>query len=615
MGQCCSKVHIERLNVAEYVHGGVGHGYTADNITGGVANEGPAERSDKGSVTVKIRCEDVGITDSIAARDSSDMGNIPRNSTDMGRLPGDSTDMGNIARDCIDMGSLPGDATDMGNIPRDSIDMGNMPRNSIDMGNTPRDSTDTGNIPRDSTDMGNMPRGSIGMGNDESTRHTFSDWKHRVSANDIRHPNAQAPEDRWTLSSTVDAPVGGERVLFHDIDMFNLQMVCAEGNEERMHRLPLAYITDINMRDQTGKTPLIVAAWKGHREVFRFLVRRGADESVTDTYTNNILHWACHGGNVEMVTCIISEHLADIDSRGKDGHTPVMVAAGQGHTRVVTLLVEAGCDMSHVTDSGNNILHVTCAGGHITTVKYILSKSSVNVNSRGKNERTAAMIAALSGHRDVFELLVSKGCDLLTTSHNSNNILHQACVGGDVGIVNYIVSAGIVDINSTGKYGRTPVMVAAEFGHIGVLELLVREGGDVNLRSGAGNTILHTACLGGYVKVVSHVLTTTRVDINARGIKGRTPLMLAAWKGHQDVFELLVSAGSDVSLVDDGGNNILHVACRGGNVEMVAYLLSKSHADFDATDKQGSTAIMIAKEKNHKAVVDILSSNVKLPSD
>ncbi|XP_046582158.1 ankyrin repeat domain-containing protein 17-like [Haliotis rubra] len=566
MGQCCSKVHIDRLNVAGYVHGGVGHDNTADTITGGIANEGTAEHPDNGSVTVKIGCDDQGITDS-----------IPRVSTDN---------------------------RNKGNIPRDSTNMGNTPHDSTEMGNIPRDSTDMGNTPCDSTDMGN-----------ESTRHTSGDREHQESAKDIRHPNAQTPKDSWTLNSTMQAPVGGEGVSFHDIDMLNLEVVRVAGDDKRVHCLPLADIVDINMSDQIGKTPLIVAAWKGRQDVFGFLVGRGADESVTDAYSNNILHWACHGGDVGMVQFIVSERLVDIDSRGKDRYTPVMMAAERRHKDVVTLLVQAGCNMSHVTNGGNNILHVTCACGDITTVKYILSKNSVNINSSGMNERTAAMIAALRGHRAVFELLVSEGCDLSPVTHNNNNILHEACVGGDVGIVNYIVSTDIVDINSRGKYDRTPVMVAAEFGHIDVLELLVREGGDVNLRSDAGNTILHAACLGGYVKVVSHVLTTTHVDINAQGIQGRTPLMLAAWKGHQDVFELLVSAGSDVSLVDDGGNNILHVACRGGHVEMVTYLLSKKLADSDATDKQGSTAIMIAKEKKHKAVVDVLSSKVKLPSD
>ncbi|XP_071116428.1 ankyrin repeat domain-containing protein 50-like [Haliotis cracherodii] len=734
MGQCCSKevVHIERLNVAGRVQGGVGQTYTAEHITGGIANEGSAERPHNDTITVGIGLNDnhTGNIGSVP-RDSSDMGNtngIPRASSDMGNtnsIPRATGDMENtsgipratggigntsgLSRAKVDIGNtsgIPRATGDIGNtngIPRATGDMGNtsgisratgdmentsgisratgdmentsgisratgdmrntsgipratgdmentsgIPRATGDMENTsgiPRatgdmentsgisratgDMRNTSGIPRATGDMENtsgkpratgdmentsgIPRATGDMENTSTTTHASGELGHPVSAGDIRHPDT--PGNSWTRPSTVHDPVVGGRVSFQDIDELNLYVAYAVGDKKRVQCLPLEELVDINRRDDMGKTPLIVAAWKGRRGVFGLLVSRGADASLQDAYSNNILHWASHGGNVAMVQCVISRRHVDINSRGNHGYSPVMMAAERGHKEVVTLLAQKGCDMSHVTNGGNNILHVACTRGDVSMVKLLLLMNIVDINSRGANERTATMMSVLKGHSAVFELLVIEGSDLSPVSSNNNNILHEACVGGDVSIVNYIISKGVVAINSRGKYDRTPVMVAAEFGHADVLELLVREGGDVNLRSSEGNTILHAACLGGHVKMVLHVLSTTRVDVNARGKKGRSPLMLAAWMGHQDVFELLVSVGSDVSLVDDGGNNILHVACRGGHADMVAYLLSKDVADMDAMDNQGLTAVMIAKEKKHKAVVGVLSSTVKMTSD
>ncbi|XP_048242829.1 ankyrin repeat domain-containing protein 17-like [Haliotis rufescens] len=682
MGQCCSKevVHIERLNVAGRVQGGVGQTYTAEHITGGIANEGSAERPHNDTITVGIGLNDnhTGNIGSVP-RDSSDMGNtngIPRASSDMGkesgiqRATGDIGNTSGLSRATGDMGNtsgIPRATGDIGNtngIPRATGDIGKesgKPRASSDMGNTNGTSRATGDmgntsgisratgdmentsgisratgdmentsgISRATGDMENtsgtsratgdtgntngISRATGDTGNTSTTTHASGELGHKVSAGDIRPPDT--PGDSWTRNSTVHDPVVGGGVSFQDIDELNLYVAYAVGGEKKVQCLPLEEIVDINRRDDIGKTPLIVAAWKGRLGVFGLLVSRGADASVQDANSNNILHWASHGGNVDMVQYVISRRLVDINSRGNHGYSPVMMAAERGHKEVVALLAQKGCDMSHVTNGGNNILHVTCTGGYVTMVKCLLLMNIVDINSRGANERTATMMAVLKGHSAVFELLVSEGSDLSPVSSNNNNILHEACVGGDVSIVNYIISKGVVAINSRGKYDRTPVMVAAEFGHTNVLELLVREGGDVNVRSSEGNTILHAACLGGHVSMVCHVLSTTRVNVNARGKKGRSPLMLAAWMGHQEVFELLVSVGSDVSLVDDGGNNILHVACRGGNADMVAYLLSKDVADMDAMDNQGLTAVMIAKEKKHKAVVGVLSSKLKMPSD
>ncbi|XP_046330941.2 ankyrin repeat domain-containing protein 17-like isoform X1 [Haliotis rufescens] len=610
--------------------------------SGGIGNTNGISRAtgDMGNTSCIPRATgDIGNTNGIP-RATGDMKNtkgIPRATGDMGKesgIPRASSDMGNtsgISRATGDIGNTSGISRatgDIGNtssIPRATGDMGKesgIPRASSDMGKEsgiPRASSDMGkesSIPRATGDMGKesgIPRATGDTGNTSTTTHASGELGHKVSARVIRPPDT--PGDSWTRHSTVQDPVVGGGVSFQDIDELNLYVAYAVGGEKKVQCLPLQELVDINRRDDIGKTPLIVAAWKGRRGVFGLLVSRGADASLQDANSNNILHWASHGGNVDMVQCVISRRLVDINSRGNHGYSPVMMAAERGHKEVVTLLAQEGCDMSHVTNGGNNILHVTCTGGDVTMVKCLLLMNIVDINSRGTNERTATMMAVLKGHSAVFELLVSEGSDLSPVSSNNNNILHEACEGGDVSIVNYIISKGVVAINSRGKYDRTPVMVAAEFGHTNVLELLVREGGDVNVRSSEGNTILHAACLGGHVKMVCHVLSTTRVNVNARGKKGRSPLMLAAWMGHQEVFELLVSAGSDVSLVDDGGNNILHVACRGGHADMVAYLLSKDIADMEAMDNQGLTAVRIAEEKKNKAVVGVLSSKDKMPSD
>ncbi|XP_048242937.1 serine/threonine-protein phosphatase 6 regulatory ankyrin repeat subunit C-like [Haliotis rufescens] len=140
----------------------------------------------------------------------------------------------------------------------------------------------------------------------------------------------------------------------------------------------------------------------------------------------------------------------------------------------------------------------------------------------------------------------------------------------------------MVDIYSRGRKKKTPVIVAAEQGSRVMVHLLVSEGADVSLVDRASHNILHLACQTGNVEVVKYVLSQDLVDINSRGWYSKTPVMLAAWEGHRDVVELLVNNGADVSLVDKGGNNILHYACDEAYLEVVKYVLSQNGVDINA---------------------------------
>ncbi|XP_071078455.1 inversin-like isoform X2 [Haliotis cracherodii] len=196
----------------------------------------------------------------------------------------------------------------------------------------------------------------------------------------------------------------------------------------------------------------------------------------------------------------------------------------------------------------------------------------------------------------------------VTPSRADREHLHYASLAGDLEEVKRLLSTPGVDVNSRGEWSMTPVMEAARRGHRDVVELLVSEGADVSLVDEDGDNILHLACMRGDVETVKYVLSLHVVDINSRGRGSRTPVMRAAYWGHRDVVELLVSEGADVSLVDVVGNNILHLACWGGDVETVKYVLSLHVVDIDARNKWGQTAADWARLWGRQPVVELLKS-------
>ncbi|XP_067661828.1 ankyrin repeat domain-containing protein 50-like [Haliotis asinina] len=388
----------------------------------------------------------------------------------------------------------------------------------------------------------------------------------------------------------------------------DLHTASKTGDLSRVKSLLSHGRADVNCQEWIGRTPVMWAAGEKHEEVVKLLVSKGANMSLLDRFDMNILHSACLGGDVEVVKYVLSQNMLDINGRVQCGRTAVMLAAENGHKDVVELLVGKGADMSLVDETDDNVLHCACRGGDVELVKYVLSQSNVDINSRGWIKRTPMMAAAERGHTEVVKLLVSRGADVSLVDTVGENVLHWACVGGHVQTVMYILSQSNVDINSSGWKKRTPMMAAAERGHTEVVKLLVSRGADVSLVDTVGENVLHWACVGGHVQTVMYILSQSNVDINSRGWKKRTPMMAAAERGHTEVVKLLVSRGADVSLVDTVGNNILHYACQGGNVEVVRFVVSQNIVDINCRGMQNMTSVMVAAKYGRKDVVEFLVS-------
>ena len=128
------------------------------------------------------------------------------------------------------------------------------------------------------------------------------------------------------------------------------------------------------------------------------------------------------------------------------------------------------------------------------------------------------------------------------------------------------------------------------------------------------------------------------VTIDHTNEEGKTALMLASEKGHEDIVHSLISAGTNVNLRDNNGwtalmrairhnqisiismllnkawlklpngpTEILMKACKSGDTQRVKLLL-KDKVGPNATNKEGKTALMLACERGHEDIVHSLLS-------
>lgn len=98
--------------------------------------------------------------------------------------------------------------------------------------------------------------------------------------------------------------------------------------------------TNVEVRTPQDESPLMLAALRGHTELARKLVARGADVNKTGWTP---LHYAATSGHLEIMKLLIEKH-AYIDAESPNKTTPLMMAAHYGTPAAVKLLLEEGAD-------------------------------------------------------------------------------------------------------------------------------------------------------------------------------------------------------------------------------------------------------------------------------
>ena len=345
----------------------------------------------------------------------------------------------------------------------------------------------------------------------------------------------------------------------------------------------------VDSRNATGRTPLMNAALNGNVQVVKSVIKRGADPSLMDNRGWNTLHCAAKGGDTDIIS-LIHTHLPNIDSKTREGDTPLMLAALNGKLRAVKWFLERGATVACEEKRGWNTLHHAAQGGD-TDIISLIHTHLPNIDSKTREGDTPLMLAALNGKLRAVKWFLERGATVACEEKRGWNTLHHAAQGGDTDIIS-LIHTHLPNIESKTGEGDTPLMVAALCGKLHAVKWFLEKGATVACECNRGWNTLHCAAKGGDTDIIS-LIHTHLPNIDSKTGEGDTPLMLAASCGKLHAVKWFLEKGATVACENNEGWNTLHYAAQGGDTDIIS-LIHTHLSNIESKTSNGFTPLMVA---------------------
>jgi ankyrin repeat protein len=418
-----------------------------------------------------------------------------------------------------------------------------------------------------------------------------------------------------------------------------LMLAAASGNTDAVKRL-VDGGANVNAKEPVrGLTPAMFAAASNRAAVIALLAANGADLKATSKVTD-LSALSKDPAALRDITFGNPAPPGEPPAGGRSGPAP-QAQGGRGGRGGGTAGVDRNYQLNELVAAQGGLTPLLLAAreGHIDSVRALLD-ADADVNQVSAGDKTSPLlIATINGHFDLAKLLLDKGADVQTAAENNATPLYAALnvewapkalypqpraqlnqkttylelmkalldKGADPNVrLNKKVwySGYSFDLSGVDETGATPFWRAAYASDVDAMQMLVAYGADPNIRT---KRIAGRPRAGDIDRDVTDVSGLPPVPVGGPAV---TPLQAAAGVGYGEGFAanshrfapggmlaavkyLIEELHADVNAFDHEGNTALHHAAARGDVEMIQYLVSKG-ADVKAVTREGRTTADMA---------------------
>jgi len=183
-----------------------------------------------------------------------------------------------------------------------------------------------------------------------------------------------------------------------------LHLSAIKGAVEVLEDLLLSStLTDIDIRNGDGQTPLHLAITHNHAPVIELLVEHESSPNATNQHGQTPLHLAVSREDLHIATLLV-RHGAIARLADPNGRTPLHLAALQGNGALVHLMLAANGDVHKPDLHGRTPLHDAVVGNWPDVARFLVERGA-NVNAKDILGRTPIHIAVTMGAK-IIELML-----------------------------------------------------------------------------------------------------------------------------------------------------------------------------------------------------------------
>ena len=397
------------------------------------------------------------------------------------------------------------------------------------------------------------------------------------------------------------------------------------------------------------RTRLMYAAKQNDDARVQWLLTRGARANLGDKAGWTAMHYACHHGAVQSILALLRPRctlakVADVNARTLIGETALHFASANNFSHIVRLLLEAGADVNAQSSNGQTPLHFAASAGATASMRTLLDMGA-SIDSGEIDFLTPLHLASLHGRTEACRMLIEGGARVegLEAAHlnyaapsimfpyceeyAAERPLAAACSGNFADIVRLLVDAGAKIWVAPHESTCSPLIVAAYGGHASIVRILLetdnqsrkrkrtmstpgfrdgfRDGYGDGFRDGfrdAWGSAFHYACKQGHRDVVNILLHMCAINVDEPNSEGCSPLHLVLQGNGEEracMIEELLGAGARTSmgLFNAEGHSPIHAASTSDDFNMALFaLLESPHAQLDAGNERGETALFVASQ-------------------
>ncbi|XP_037539993.1 dynein heavy chain 12, axonemal [Nematolebias whitei] len=265
------------------------------------------------------------------------------------------------------------------------------------------------------------------------------------------------------------------------------------------------------------------------------------------------------------------ETLSRVDERG---WIPLHEAAVKDNKSILEMIFSASPPGSAQcrTLKGETPLFLAVVHGFRENATFML-QNSCNPDTQNDEQDSPLVAAILNDQYDLATLLLRYNATVDQTGPLNRTCLHESAFLGLENFVHLLLESG-ANPNALDVKKKTPLALAAQNGHLNVVEVLLQKGARVRSES-ESSTVLFDAAASGHPDIIS-LLLDHGADPTLPLYSGHLPIHRVAYHGHRLALEVLIPV-TTMQAVKESGMSPLHSAAAGGHAQCVEVLLKAGY--------------------------------------